>query len=84
MAEESTNSLSSAIRGIGFIALLKLLYKQKIKPSTAILLIATYSFNADETNRVIYNAFKDGFKKMYTVENEKEQEIKSMGFDYKS
>lgn len=81
LATDATDGLSATVRAAGFVALLKLLYKQKIKPRTAILLIAAYSLNDRETNEQIYNAFKNGFKRVLEINEEPVKEEKCMGFD---
>lgn len=79
-AADTTDALSTTVRVAGFIALLKLLYKQKIKPRTVILLIAAYHLNDRKTNEDIYNAFKNGYKRILEVNEEPKKEEKNMGF----
>jgi len=82
-AADTTEAISSTVRVAGFVALLKLLYKQKIKPRTAILLIAAYNLNDKGTNEKIYNTFKNGFKRALEINEEIEKEEKCIGFDIK-
>lgn len=82
-AADTTDAISTTVRVAGFVALLKLLYKQKIKPRTVILLIAAYNLNNRVTNEKIYNTFKNGFKRALEINEETEKEEKCMGFDIK-
>ena len=81
LAADTTDAISTTVRVAGFVTLLKLLYKQKIKPRTVILLIAAYHLNDKQTNEDIYNAFKNGFKRILEVNEEVKKEEKCMGFD---
>lgn len=82
-AAATTEAISTTVRVAGFVALLKLLYKQKIKPRTVILLIAAYNLNDRRTNEKLYNIFKNGFKRTLENNEEIEKEEKCMGFDIK-
>lgn len=81
LAADTTDAISTTVRVAGFVTLLKLLYKQKIKPRTVILLIAAYHLNNKEVNEEIYNTFKNGFKRILEVNEESKKEEKCMGFD---
>ena len=80
-ATDTTDAISTTVRVAGYLTLLKLLYKQKIKPSTAILLIVAYDLNNRETNEDIYNSFKYAYKRMLKNNEEPKKEEKCMGFD---
>lgn len=82
-AAATTEAISTTVRVAGFVALLKLLYKQKIKPRTVILLIAAYNLNDRRKNEKLYNIFKNGFKRTLENNEEIEKEEKCMGFDIK-
>lgn len=82
-AAATTEAISTTVRVAGFVALLKLLYKQKIKPRTVILLIAAYNLNDRRANEKLYNIFKNGFKRTLENNEEIEKEEKCMGFDIK-
>lgn len=82
-AAATTEAISTTVRVAGFVALLKLLYKQKIKPRTVILLIAAYNLNDRRKNEKLYNIFKNGFKRTLEINEEIEKEEKCMGFDIK-
>lgn len=82
-AAATTDAISTTVRVAGFVALLKLLYKQKIKPRTVILLIAACHLNDRGTNEKLYNIFKNGFKRTLEINEEIEKEEKCMGFDIK-
>ena len=80
-AAELTNDLGVTVKLAGFMSLLKLLYKQKIKPRTVILLIVAYRLNNGKVNEEIYNTFRNSFKKVLEITEESEKEEKCMGFD---
>lgn len=67
--------------GAGLI-LLKLLYKQKIKPITAIFLLLAYKFNKEETRCNCYDNFVklykavDGYEDSYS----EKKDYRTMGF----
>ena len=81
LAADTTDAISTTVRVAGFVTLLKLLYKQKIKPRTVILLIAAYHLNDKKVNESIYNTFKDSYKRILEVNEEAKKEEKCMGFD---
>ena len=80
-AADTTDAISTTVRAAGLVALLKLLYKQKIKPSTCMLLMAAYHLNDRETNEDIYNSLKNVFKRTLEINEEPMKEEKCMGFD---
>ena len=75
-----TDSFSTCVRATGLVILLKLLYKNKIKPLTVIALIMAYNLNDRETNEEIYKSLKGFLTQAYEVENEI-KEKKCMGFE---
>lgn len=81
-AAELTNDLGVTVKLAGFMSLLKLLYKQKIKPRTVILLIVAYRLNNGKVNEEIYNTFRNSFKRVLEINEQlEEKEEKCMGFD---
>ena len=82
LSADLTGCFSTCVRATGYVVLLKLLYKQKIKPITAIALIAAYNLNDGDTNEMMYKRLKSIFMRAYEVENEVKEE-KCMGFSIK-
>ena len=67
----------------GLIVLMKLLYKQKIKPITALMLLGAYRVNDKDVIESVYSDAYEAYlkRKKYTDVPEKEDE-KTIGFKY--
>lgn len=76
-----TDLTQITLKSGALIVLLKLLYKQKIKPRTVCLLLMAYRFNDDKVIDSMLNGCYRGFIKTLEKEVTETEEENKMGFD---